>query len=69
MAKRIIYPGSSGYSSAYDVIVETAAELTTDSDLIALDPFAMAICLNTDIGTDAACTLHIKLSDGSWKKV
>ncbi len=69
MAKRIMYPGSSGYEKSYDVIVETQAELTSDPDLVALDPFAIALCLNTNVGADADITIHIKLANGTWKEV
>lgn len=69
MAHRIDYPGSRGYNKVCDCIVETKGELTTDSELVDLDPFSIALCLNTDVGADADISIHIKLTDGTWKEV
>lgn len=69
MGKRIDYPGSQGYEKTYDCIVDTVGELTTDPDLVALDPYSLAIVLNTDQGADAPATIHVKLSTGSWKQI
>lgn len=68
MGYRIDYPGSLGYEKTYDCIVDTAAELTTAADLVALAPYSMAVVLNTDKGTDASIDIYVKLSDGTWKK-
>ena len=68
MAYKIFYPGAIGSSQSYDCIVETADELTTAPDLIALDPFSRALVLNTDV-QDSSASIYVKLSNGTWKDV
>lgn len=68
MGFRIDYPGSMGYNKTYDCMVDTVAELTTAPELIDLEPYSMAVVLNTDKGTDASIDIYVKLSDGTWKK-
>lgn len=69
MGFRIDYPGSLGYEKTYDCIVDTVAELTSEAELVALAPYSMALVLNTNLGIDADATIHVKLSDGTWKQI
>ena len=68
MAYKIFYPGAVGASRSYDAIVETVDELTTETELDALDPFSRALVLNTDANTTES-SLYIKLGNGTWKEV